>query len=98
MWMGYDENTETTNRNVKSLAQMAGQEFKLIYPVDPAGRTIVSLYWPCPSGCGIIFPGVRKAPDDVQEYPGVPAGKRLQVGKETGNGYNRRSALQFLFQ
>ena len=37
VWVGYDENTEMTNRSVKSLAQVAGREFRLLYPVDPDG-------------------------------------------------------------
>ncbi len=36
IWEGYDADTGVFSRNVKSLAQMAGQEFRLLYPiVDP---------------------------------------------------------------
>ena len=38
LWEGYDENTMMTNRCVKSLAQLAGQDFRLLYPVDPVGK------------------------------------------------------------
>ena len=37
VWTGYDENTQMSNRSVKSLSQVAGQEFRLLYPVDPVG-------------------------------------------------------------
>lgn len=37
VWTGYNESTEMTNRSVKSLSQVAGQEFRLLYPVDPSG-------------------------------------------------------------
>lgn len=42
VWEGYDDNTDVPNRNNLPLAQLAGQEFRLLYPVDNAaasGRT-----------------------------------------------------------
>ncbi len=43
VWEGYDADTGVFSRNVQSLAQMAGQEFRLLYPVDGAehdGKTV----------------------------------------------------------
>lgn len=43
LWEGYDADTGVFGRNVQSLAQMAGQEFSLLYPVDGAdngGKTV----------------------------------------------------------
>ena len=37
VWLGYDENTKMANRSVKSLSQVAGQEFRLLYPIAPYG-------------------------------------------------------------
>lgn len=42
LWEGYDDNIGIPNRNILPLAQMAGQNFRLLYPVDSAstsGRT-----------------------------------------------------------
>ena len=39
LWEGYDDDTEMLSRNVKSLSQMAGQEFQLLYPIEKTGRT-----------------------------------------------------------
>ncbi len=42
LWEGYDNNSEIPNRNILPLAQMAGQEFRLLYPVygaSASGRT-----------------------------------------------------------
>ncbi len=38
LWEGYDADSESFNRNVKSLSQMAGQEFQLVYAVDTENR------------------------------------------------------------
>ena len=35
VWLGYDENTKMANRSVKSLSQVAGQDFRLLYPMEP---------------------------------------------------------------
>jgi len=43
IWEGYDTDTGVFGRNVQSLAQMAGQEFRLLYPIDGAdhnGKTV----------------------------------------------------------
>lgn len=43
LWEGYDADTCVFGRNVQSLAQMAGQEFSLLYPVDGVdngGKTV----------------------------------------------------------
>jgi len=37
IWDGYDEDTDMPNRNIRSLAQVAGQEYQLIYPVEQNG-------------------------------------------------------------
>ena len=38
LWEGYDADTKVFNRNVKSLAQLTGLDFQLLYPVDdPSG-------------------------------------------------------------
>ena len=34
LWEGYDSHTSMFNRNVKALAQLAGQEFSLLHPID----------------------------------------------------------------
>lgn len=34
VWQGYDADTSAFDRNVKSLAQLAGQNFSLLYPVE----------------------------------------------------------------
>ena len=36
LWEGYDEDSQLPNRNVKSLAQMVGQDFRLVWPVKDA--------------------------------------------------------------
>ena len=33
LWEGYDEDSQLPNRNVKSLAQMVGQDFRLVWPI-----------------------------------------------------------------
>ena len=38
LWEGYEDNNGVFSRNVKSLAQFAGQEFRLLYPVDDAAE------------------------------------------------------------
>ena len=38
VWEGYDETTQMTNRSVKDLAKLAGQNFHLIYPTDAVGE------------------------------------------------------------
>ena len=43
IWEGYDADTGVFSRNVQSLAQVAGQEFRLLYPiagVDHNGKTV----------------------------------------------------------
>ncbi len=37
LWEGYDDDTKLLSRNVKSLSQLAGQEYQLLYPVDESG-------------------------------------------------------------
>ena len=37
VWEGYDENSELMSRSVKSLAMLAGQEYRFLYPVDVKG-------------------------------------------------------------
>ena len=40
LWEGYDSDSAMPSRNVKSLSQMAGQEFRLLYPTQSGkGRT-----------------------------------------------------------
>ncbi len=39
LWEGYDDDTDMLCRNVKSLSQMAGQEFQLLYPVEKNKQT-----------------------------------------------------------
>ena len=34
LWKGYDSDSTLFNRNVRSLSQVAGQEFRLLYPID----------------------------------------------------------------
>ena len=34
IWSGYDSHSNMPNRNVYSLSQVAGQEFRLLYPID----------------------------------------------------------------
>lgn len=34
LWEGYDDDTTMLGRNVKSLAQMAGQEYQMLYPLE----------------------------------------------------------------
>ncbi len=34
LWEGYDSDSELFNRNVRSLSQVAGQEYRFLYPVD----------------------------------------------------------------
>ena len=34
LWEGYDSDSTLFNRNVKSLSQVAGQEFRLLYPIQ----------------------------------------------------------------
>ena len=40
IWDGYDEDTRLPNRNVKTLAQLAGQEYRMLYPLadDAEGK------------------------------------------------------------
>ena len=38
LWEGYDDDTEMLSRNVKSLSQMAGQEYHLLYPIEKTKR------------------------------------------------------------
>ena len=38
LWEGYDDNSEMFSRNVKSLAQFVGQEYRILYPVYDAGE------------------------------------------------------------
>ena len=33
LWEGYDTDTQLFNRNVKSLSQLSGQEYRLLYPI-----------------------------------------------------------------
>ena len=43
VWEGYDNHSSMTNRSVKSLAQMAGQEYRLVWHVDgSAGKYTLS--------------------------------------------------------
>ena len=44
IWEGYDADTGVFGRNVQSLAQLAGQEFRLLYPIDGAERNGKTLY------------------------------------------------------
>ena len=37
LWEGFDSDSTLFNRNVKPLSQLAGQEYRLIYPVDVGG-------------------------------------------------------------
>lgn len=39
LWEGYDDDTVMLCRNIKSLSQMAGQQYRLLYPVDNGGST-----------------------------------------------------------
>lgn len=36
LWEGYNSNTELPTRNVRSLAQFAGQDYQLLYPTESA--------------------------------------------------------------
>lgn len=42
VWEGYDESSKMPNRNVTPLAMLAGQEYRLLYPVAGADGTTVS--------------------------------------------------------
>ena len=44
LWEGYDADTKVFNRNVKSLAQVAGQDFQMLYPVDEPGASEDTFY------------------------------------------------------
>ena len=37
LWEGYDADSQAFSRNVKPVSQIAGQEFRLLYPIDGAG-------------------------------------------------------------
>ena len=38
LWEGYDSDSSVFNRNVVQLSQIAGQEFRLLYPIDGTGE------------------------------------------------------------
>ena len=44
LWQGYDADNHVFNRNVVPLAQLAGQEFSLLFPVDGTGDSDKTLY------------------------------------------------------
>ena len=44
IWEGYDADTGVFGRNVQSLAQLAGQEFSLLYPIDDMDHNGKTLY------------------------------------------------------
>lgn len=44
IWEGYDADTSVFSRNVQSLAQLAGQEFRLLYPIDGADQNGKTVY------------------------------------------------------
>ncbi|MBR1606893.1 MAG: hypothetical protein IJ664_04210 [Clostridia bacterium] len=44
VWEGYDADTGVFGRNVQSLAQLAGQEFRLLYPIDGADHNGKTAY------------------------------------------------------
>ena len=37
MWQGFEEDSDLMDRSVTPLAMLAGQEYRLLYPVDDAG-------------------------------------------------------------
>ncbi len=39
LWAGYDNNSSLLTRNVQSLSQMAGQEYRLLYPLEQEKST-----------------------------------------------------------
>lgn len=44
LWNGYDSNSTLFNRNVKVLSQVAGQEYRLMYPIDGASKDKKTTY------------------------------------------------------
>ena len=44
IWEGYDADTGVFGRNVQSLSQLAGQEFRLLYPIDGTEHNGKTLY------------------------------------------------------
>ena len=38
LWEGYDTDSSMFNRSIKSLAEVAGQEYMLLYPIDSTGE------------------------------------------------------------
>lgn len=44
LWEGFDADSEMFNRNVRSLSQVAGQEYRLLYPTDEGEGAGMSQY------------------------------------------------------
>ena len=44
VWVGYDEDNSLPNRSVEQLAMLAGREYRLLYPLEDAGKTGQAAY------------------------------------------------------
>ena len=55
LWEGYDSDTEMLCRNVKSLSRMAGQEYRLLYPISGDTGKKRTIPWANSKLCTVLW-------------------------------------------